>query len=308
MACYHPLTGWRSRYLNESGKRSIVFDRTKGYEDMEVQIPCGQCIGCRLDYSRQWAVRCVHEAQLHAASSFITLTFNEESLPEDRSISVRTLQLFFKRLRKAIYPIKIRYFACGEYGDITQRPHYHACIFGFDFPDKRPVGVNKQGDTLYSSPMLEKVWSYGFNWIGNVTFESCAYVARYMLKKQKGMDNNDIRETLDPETGEIYFQENTFAVMSRGGAMGGIGSKWFELYGESDTAKDFVTLRGRKMGLPKFYDMLLEKKNPNELEKRKGKRRYKAKKRADDNTPERLRDKEIIKTQKVDGLLKRDLE
>lgn len=308
MACYYPLKGWRSRTLNESGKRSIVFDRKYGFEDMEVQLPCGQCIGCRLDYSRQWAVRCVHEAQLHSCSSFITLTFRDECLPKDRTISVRDLQLFFKRLRKKLSPIKIRYFACGEYGDQTQRPHYHACIFGYDFPDKLPCGVNRQGDTLYQSKMLQEIWTYGFNWIGNVTFESCAYVARYMLKKQKGGENDKIRETLDPETGEIYFQENTFAVMSRGGDMGGIGSKWFELYGESDTSKDYITLRGKKVGLPKFYDMLLERKNPNEFEKRKAKRRYKAKQKAYDNTPDRLRDKERVKKQKIDQMLKRDLE
>lgn len=273
---------------------------------MPVELPCGQCIGCRLEYSRQWAIRCVHEAQMHERSAFITLTFNDESLPPDRSISVRELQLFFKRFRKAISPIRIRYFACGEYGEERQRPHYHACIFGFDFPDKIPCGVNKQGDTLYSSSLLSEVWPYGFNWIGNVTFESCAYVARYMLKKHKGKDSPDFYELIDPDTGEVSFQVKEFCTMSRGGERGGIGRDWFELF-RSDTDKDFITLRGVRMALPKFYDMLLEQSDSDAFLDRKLKRKYEAKLNKEDNTPARLSVKEKIKLSKID-LLKRDLE
>lgn len=312
MACYHPLQGWRSQTVNESGKRSIVFNRKHAYLDMPIKIPCGQCIGCRLDYSRQWAVRCVHELQSYDRSAYITLTFNKDSLPSDRSVRVRDLQLFFKRFRKEISPNRIRYFACGEYGDENQRPHYHAIIYGYDFPDKYPCGVNKQGDTLYTSPFLSQVWPFGYNWIGNVTFQSCAYVARYILKKQKSKDVEH-HIMVDPDTGEMFFGDKQFCIMSRGGRapegenLGGIGSRWFKKF-KSDTDKDYITLSGQRIGLPKFYDMLLERDDPNEFLSRKSKRRYIAKLREHDNTPTRLREKEIVKKSKINGLLKRNME
>lgn len=307
MPCYYPLTGYRSRVVNESGKRSIVFNPSDGFIDLKVVVPCGQCIGCRLEYSRQWAVRCVHEAQMHDASAFITLTYNDESLPHDRSVSVRELQLFFKRFRKAIAPLRIRFFACGEYGEKRQRPHYHACIFGYDFPDKIPCGVNKQGDTLYRSSLLESVWTNGFSTIGNVSFETCAYVARYMMKKVKGKDTPDFYEIVNEETGEISFQAKEFCTMSRGGEIGGIGASWFEMYGKSDANKDFITIRGKKMKLPKFYDMLMEERDPERFMIIKAERNLEAERAKEDNTYERLIVKEKVKKAKI-NLLTRDLE
>lgn len=316
MPCYHPIKGWRSRYVNpDTGKRPIVFDVKQGYSDLPVTVPCGQCIGCRLEYSRQWAIRCVHEAMMHDRSSFITLTYADEHLPIDRCVSVEILQKFFKRFRKDIAPIRIRFFACGEYGDERQRPHYHACIFGYDFPDKIHVGFNKRGDELFSSPLLTKSWPYGMNWIGQVTFESCAYVARYMLKKQKGI-KNEFYEVVDQNTGEIEFRTNQFATMSRGSGKdkdkgtpyyNGLGAHWYEMYGESDTKKDFITLRGMKMKLPKFYDMLNERNNPLAFEEVKVERKKNAYLNREDNTPRRLNDKESVKKAQL-KFLKRNKE
>lgn len=309
------MTGYRSRFVNASGKRSLVFNRSAGFSDLPVIVPCGQCIGCRLEYSRQWAVRCVHEAQMHEYSSFITLTFSDEHLPSDRSICKRDFQLFMKRLRKRIsrdYGIEVRYFACGEYGEERQRPHYHACIFGFDFPDKIPQGTNSQGDTLYSSSYLSKCWQFGFNIIGSVTFESCAYVARYICKKHKGKDSPDSYEIIDKDTGEVHFQEKEFCLMSR---RPGIGSSWFEVYG-SDTNKDFITLRGVTMKLPKFYDMMIQKKELSfgpvrpgfsEFDNRVQHRREEAYKHRDNCTNERLRIRETVKKAQL-NFLKRNLE
>ena len=87
MPCYHPISGYRSRHLNKSGKRSIVFDKKNGYIDMPITVKCGQCIGCRLEYSRQWAIRCLHEAQLHEDNCFITLTYDDENLPHNGSLT-----------------------------------------------------------------------------------------------------------------------------------------------------------------------------------------------------------------------------
>ena len=131
MTCYHPLECWR---VDGQSKLAFVKPREALIRE-KLEVPCGQCIGCRLERSRQWAVRCIHEAQLHKDNCFITLTYNDEHLPSPPSLSVRDFQLFMKRLRKR-FGKGIRFFHCGEYGEKYGRPHYHACLFGFDFPDR----------------------------------------------------------------------------------------------------------------------------------------------------------------------------
>lgn len=135
MPCYFPMQGFRSKTLTDNGKRKIVFSKNQGFEDLPVTLPCGQCIGCRLEHSRQWAIRCLHEASLHEHNCFLTLTFDDEHLPKSESLDVRDLQLFMKRLRKE-YGKGIRFYACGEYGEKYYRPHYHLCLFNHDFHDK----------------------------------------------------------------------------------------------------------------------------------------------------------------------------
>ena len=317
MPCYKPLTGYRSRTLNPSGSRSIVFNADAGFIDKPVTVPCGKCIGCRLEYSRQWAIRCVHEASLHDENSFITLTFNDENLPSNLSVNKEDVQKFFKRLRKALQTKKIRYFACGEYGDKNQRPHYHAIIFGHSFPDKQ-LWSKKNGHLLFRSKQLEQAWPYGFSTIGHVTFESAAYVARYVMKKRKGDDdyedpntgitNRDYYSILDKETGELHYREREFVLMSRGrSAQGtrGIGFGWLQRF-KQDTDKDYITLNGQKMSLPKYYDQLLKEDNELEMAKRKFRRQQRAKE-SPDNTRERLDVREKVKQAQV-NLLVRDEE
>ena len=135
MPCYKPLKAYYSKDVNESGKRSLVFTSEKALLPVELMVPCGRCIGCRLDRSLQWAMRCVHEASMHEDNCFITLTFDDDHLG-DGSLKVSDFQNFMKRLRQAIAPKKVRFFHCGEYGAKLSRPHHHACLFGFDFPDK----------------------------------------------------------------------------------------------------------------------------------------------------------------------------
>lgn len=127
MACFSPLVAYRSRDINVSGKRSMVFNPSYALApDDPLSLPCGQCIGCRLKYSAQWAARCFHESTMHEDNCFLTLTFDDEHLPE--SISVRDCQLFVKRLRKFASPEKLRYAYCGEYGELFLRPHYHVLV------------------------------------------------------------------------------------------------------------------------------------------------------------------------------------
>jgi len=126
LTCYHPLRAFKT----VSG--TIVFNGNKPNIKEALNLPCGKCIGCRLDRSRQWAIRCMHEASLYERNCFITLTYSDEFLPNDRSVNVRHFQLFMKKLRKRFGP-NIRFYHCGEYGEKTSRPHYHALLFNFDY-------------------------------------------------------------------------------------------------------------------------------------------------------------------------------
>ena len=179
MPCYHPLT---VRYDGEN----VFFPRSKGWIPSTAKIinlPCGKCRGCRLEYARQWAVRCHHEATMHKNNSFLTLTFNSENLPEDGSLNVATFQNFMKKVRNHTKIQGLRYFHCGEYGEKKGRPHYHVLLFGYDFPDKKEHKLSSKKYKLYTSQQLQELWPYGFSYIGNVTFESASYVARYIFKK-----------------------------------------------------------------------------------------------------------------------------
>ncbi len=184
MPCYHPVTGYRSRVTSKNGKRPLVFSTTEGYPDLRVEIPCGRCIGCRLEYSRQWAMRCMHEASLYDNNCSITLTYDNENLPNDFSLNKRHFQLFMKSLRKKYAPKKIRFYHCGEYGEENYRPHYHAIIFNHNFTDL-DVLPSSSNNTLYTSPTLTDIWGKGLTQVGTVTFESAAYVARYITKKSQ---------------------------------------------------------------------------------------------------------------------------
>jgi hypothetical protein len=305
MPCYKPITGYRSKFVNpKTGKRPIVFSPQNGYADMQVTVPCGRCIGCRLEYSRQWAVRCMHEAACHDDNAFITLTYAPEHLPSDYSIHKEELQKFFKRLRKNT-GVKLRYFACGEYGEQNNRPHYHAIIFGYNFPDKQLWSKTKNGDLLYRSDLLENTWQLGHSLIGEVTFESAAYVARYVTKKFKGDEDEKLEHyrIVDPETGEVHQQQTEFCLMSR---RPGIGREWLDKF-KGDTDKDFITIRGKKMKLPKYYDNVLEAENELEMMRRKAKRKKRAKDNAEDNTWARLAVKETVKKAQI-SQLKRGIE
>lgn len=299
MPCYHPVKGYRSRDLNPSGKRSIVFSASEGYKDLPVEIQCGQCVGCRLDRSRKWAVRCIHEASLYDHNCFITLTYSPEKLPPFGSLRVEDFQKFMKRLRKKFSGESIRYFHCGEYGDQQGRPHYHACLFNLDFKDKYHWKTVR-GEKYYRSETLEELWQEGSSMIGSLTFRSAAYVARYIMKKRLGRDAQDHYEVVDRTTGEILGEvKPEYVTMSR---RPGIGKGWFEKFHSDCYPKDFVTVNGKKMGIPKFYDSQFEILSPGEFAKVKAQRQVAAGAHADNNTPERHRVREechILRAQQL---------
>ena len=290
------MQGYRSR----ADGKTIVFNPTHGWVDRPLTIPCGQCVGCRLERSRQWAVRCVHEASLHEDNCFITLTYNNESLPEDGSLNKKHFQDFMKRLRKKYKNKKIRYYHCGEYGDKNFRPHYHAIIFGLEFDDQKLFTVNN-GEKLYTSEKLEKLWPFGFSTIGTVTFESAAYVARYVMKKVNGKNAKNHYERVDSNTGEIYSLVPEYNTMSR---RPGIASGWFDKYKDDVYPSDNIHLRDKTFRPPKFYDKMYEHLMPNEMEKIKMQRMINMQKHAKDNTAERLAVKEQVKNAQLNKLIR----
>ncbi len=296
------MTGYRARSLNVSGKRNVVFNPAHGYVDLPVIIPCGQCVGCRLERSRQWAIRCFHEASLYEDNSFVTLTYNDDNLPEPVTLVLRDFQLFMKKLRKK-FGAGIRYYACGEYGEKFGRPHYHVCLFNFEPPDLRIFKV-RDDVRLYSSDILDEIWGMGFTLTGSVTFQSAAYVARYILKKINGPDATQHYETVDLETGEIFQQKPEFTTMSR---RPGIGRKWYEKYKSDIYDHDFVVLKGKKMRPPRYYDLQFEITDPNDYNRIKRDRLNNAKLHVRDQTPARLKVRETVQQARL-GLLPRNVE
>ena len=271
--CYHPLEAYWTRGENP-GKRKITFSYTEAFQNAtfpsanfikSAYLPCGKCIGCRLTYSRDWAIRCVHEAQMHKNNSFITLTFKSEELVKREnpfSLNMRDFQLFMKRLRKKHK--NIRFFHSGEYGEKNLRPHYHALIFGYDFPDKK-FHKKSKGHNLYISDELQKLWPYGHSYIGSLNYDTASYTARYIVKKVTGDQAEDHYWRTNPETGEMDQIEPEYATMSRGNNLPstdprhtrGIGYSWFQKYKSDIFPHDYVVINGFKIRPPRFYTDLL---------------------------------------------------
>lgn len=315
------------------------------YSEYGMMVPCGNCIACRLEKSRQWAVRCMHEASLYDDNCFITLTFNPESLRKFcklglngcYSLNKEHMQDFNKRLRirfargvdvykpdgssKCVYYAdKIRTFYCGEYGEVCAncglsrrgkpcctceayvktfgRPHYHEILFNVDFPDKK-YWKTVNGCRYYTSDLLSSLWSdpdtgkcLGFSTIGSVTFESCAYVSRYVTKKINGQMAKDHYQGLEPE----------FAEPSR---RPGLAHDWIAKYWRSDVyPRDELVVRGHKCKPPHYYDEYLEKVDPEMYRQVSEARMTKASERMSDNTAKRLSVKEQCLNARIKNLVR----
>lgn len=233
-----------------------------------IKLPCGQCHACRIKRSRDWAVRCVHEASLWELNCFVTLTYDNDHLQyaidktglRHATLYRRDFTLFMKRLRKR-FGEKIRYFMCGEYGSRFKRPHYHVCLFNFDFIDKELFQI-KNGIKLYRSKDLESLWYGGFSTVGELTYDSAAYTARYIVKKITG----------DLAIEHYGVRTPEFTCCSR---RPGIADGFIKKYLTDVYPKDYTTLKGRKFRPPRFYDKKLQDINPDLLLKLKTERREK---------------------------------
>lgn len=240
----------------------------------------------------------MHESSLYDENAFVTLTYSDDHLPPGGSLDKVAFQLFMKRLRKRIGQ-PVRFFHCGEYGERSGRPHYHALLFGYDFPDKKPWSLRGEHPT-WRSDLLEDLWPMGQSEIGSVTFESAAYVARYIVKKVTGRGAAAHYERCNPETGELVHQEPEYTTMSR---RPGIGARWFQKWSAEVYPSDEVIVRGRPMKPPRYYDLQYASLHPKEAAALAAARR-KARNPADDSE-ERLRDLEKCARARLANLSRR---
>ena len=294
MPCFSPLQA-KFKIL-PSGKKSVSFSSSnsklfiKGLKlmgDDNLTLPCGQCIGCRLERSRQWAVRCMHEASLYERNCFVTLTYDNEHLPKDRSLNKKHFQDFMKRLRFCFPDDKVRYYHCGEYGERFSRPHYHIILFNFDFDD-RVLWKESSGCKLYTSNILAQVWGKGFCTVGDVTFESAAYCSRYVTKKVTGKAAADHYQGRQPE----------YNTMSR---RPGIARDWYLKYRTDVFPSDEVIVNGVSCSPPRYYSNLYEIECPEDFLIVKQLRKEQQEDMFEDSTYARLKDRELCVVSKMDN-------
>lgn len=210
---------------------------------------------------------------MHERNSFLTLTYSPEFLPADLSLTHRHFVLFFKRLRERLKPSRILYFMGGEYGERDSRPHYHVCLFGFYPDDIKYWKMSDSGNKIYTSEFLDSVWRLGRVFVGDLTFESASYVARYCMKTEKGVKTSDI---FDVETGEIFFRTREYGRMSLNPP---IGKRFLDKFGRDIFENDRVISRNFEAPVPRYYDKYLDDIAPLLLADNKDKRRQKALKR-----------------------------
>lgn len=274
MSCYHPIYAFNSGLLTDKGGRKLIMtnyhvdeypvskldpDAFKHFGDHirydsdghgflidRYELPCGKCIGCSLDRSRSWAMRCIKEASLYpdGYNWFVTLTYDDDHLKSPFLVK-KDFQDFMKRLRRKMeydgfQSSGIRFFGCGEYGSKNGRPHFHVILFNCPLPDCVPL---RPGDVdhcmYYSSDLISSVWKNGFSYVGEVTFDSCAYVARYVLKKVQDDESVIHSDDFVPE----------FIIMSR---KPGIAYDWFMLNKDKIYQTDEILLTDRKNRLIKL--------------------------------------------------------
>lgn len=328
MSCYHPLIGIQTGELTKNGKqklRIVGLDKNDSIEKIKrnegILIPCGKCIGCRLDYSRKWADRMMLELETQKKAIFVTLTYDNDHVhwsqfydndePMFATLEKKDCQLFMKSLRQhCIRDLgieKIRFFLAGEYGEHTLRPHYHAIIYGIglsDIMDCKLFSWNTLGQPFYSSEWLKKIWTHGNVLLSDVSWKTCAYVARYVTKKMTG------------EMAKSYAERNVipeFSLMSR---KPGLGSDYLKLHTD---CLDFSSINlmtpdgSQKIQIPQYYLRKLELIDKEKYDKIKNERKRFANdkmllelSKTDLGLAEYLEQKEYKRKQKVKVLKRKD--
>ena len=279
MACSFPIKGYRTA----SGK--VVFAELKKHGDqfMYTEVPCGQCARCRESQAQDWSLRCMQEAALHKHNCFVTLTYEDEHLPPRGQLRYKDFQLFIRYLRRYTGR-RIRYFVAGEYGERNNRPHFHALLFDYDFPDKTPGRLLASGMQLYTSALASKCWrNRGFVGIGSVTPASASYCVGYLFKRRTGAWAEEHYKRVD-DSGE-YSMVAEFASMSR---KPGIGLDFAVKYAADIFPRGSCEFGGMTVPLPKYYVKKFKEAAPHMYEEYKASQEARAEARSEDNTEERL--------------------
>lgn len=238
------------------------------------------------------ALRCHHEmGQYETASTFATFTYDDAHLPAYGSLVPHHYTDFIKRLRRSIAPRKVRYFQCGEYGDKFERPHHHAILFGYEPPDEILAGYSNK-EPIYSSEFLTERWSHGQVITGRATFQSAAYVARYITKKVNGELAEDHYTRDCPYTGQTYSVVPEYATMS---TRPGIGKAHLEQWMSDIFPSDEVIFEGRVHKPPRYYSDHYRSLEPDSWDAIRKKRKQNQVRHKKDQTPERLRQRETVK-------------
>jgi len=250
--CEHPL---RAYYTHDGAVRP--FKRTDKQYNVEpytgLQLSCGKCILCRKRQASDTTTKIVHEASQHLFNSFVTLTYDDKHIPEHGSLDYRHLQLLWKRLRND--GLKFKYYAVGEYGDSTQRPHYHACVFGEAFTKDRVI-TTEAPFLNWTSPQLLEAWGLGLVSVGALTPQSAAYVAGYVVKKL----GKQQYVRLDEQSGELIAVEQPRAFASQG-----LARAWWNQWHTHVEQRDRVYVAGRHKMPPRTYDRWLGETNKEAL-------------------------------------------
>lgn len=302
MSCYRPLTMCR---LDDGTVKCGSLPDGRWFE-----VPCGKCVGCKLDRARAWSIRITHEAQLFDSNWFATLTYRDDALPESRSLEYPHFQKFMKRLRKSVGGDMegpeggrpLRFFCAGEYGGRTGRPHFHAVLFNLRVGDERAWDNGH-----YWSAKLEDIWSYGHVVLDCVTPASAAYVAGYTQKKVYGVSGRSAYEdVVNVRTGELTSRRPEFAVMS---LKPGIGAWWYARYGSDLFPEDHaIVAGGKRWKVPRYYwERFQDGGDPEVVEAIANSRFLRAMDRKADSTPSRRAVREEVAEARVNFFSQREL-
>lgn len=297
MSCTQPNQA-QSYICGTTGLPAIRFKGPDFQPNLE--LPCNRCLSCKLRKAKEWALRCWHESQMHEESAFITLTYADENLPEYEDLDHRDFQLFMKRLRTNTGR-RISFFMCGEYGDQTHRPHYHVLLFGYFPPDAKYL-TTRNGSRYYKSEKLDKYWRQGFTDTSHVSYKSAGYIARYTLKKQMPRTATQERYTYLDTNGDLQTRKFEYIRMSNNPA---IGLSWIKKYAEQTIQNDYVLdPDGNKCPVPRYYLEYLASDVCEETSENNKQARIEKARDNPDNSPDRLRQKEICTEAKTKQLIR----
>lgn len=275
MPCFHPVSAM------EKTDGTYAFGKHPGAQASGTVTPfrCRHCVGCRADYRSEWSIRMMHELKYHQSAIFGTFTYDEEHVPKNHELRPDDFRLCMRRLRKIMG--SLRYVQVGEYGGEYGRPHHHAIIYGLELPDLELIKRNERGDDLYRSATLDKIWGHGQCIIGDVSLQSCGYVAGYMHKDMKSEYKFD-GQYRHYNTATQTFTKKRRPYITRSNRPG-IGYQFYKDYWQDMFPCDFTVVDGKKYPVPDYYfNTLLKEDQPDIYEQ------VKAAREENNNKPDKI--------------------